>query len=321
MARGLGPQVTSVPSHLDGLEQLTKAPNASSSFLLPFSRLAASCPDASWRCRHLRAAFLPRLLLLGAQRGGHTALPELFPGRSQPPQGPGSGRHFHCIQLWFSSLMIVSRTHPDSTLIQPLEFSPHVLRWVPRSDAEQDRVEWVQAGSAVWLVVVLSPAPSPLKRTMLSYSPLLPLLTGWRCLSAVLFAVLTPTGQHQNPPFERQKPRKILSKQLLPVALPEYLSLGWPEPSRGKAVVLSCEQVPKPSACGATCSSSHPGSHLSIAPWGWPYPPCTRPGEDSPVTPALGGRAEQLLLVSLSPLPVEKGTLSAIHESSGERHC
>lgn len=64
----------------------------------------------------------------------------------------------------------------------------------------------------------------------------------------MLFSVLTPTGQHQNPQFERQKPRKILSKQLLPVALPEYLSLGWPEPSRGKAVVLSCEQVPKPSA-------------------------------------------------------------------------
>lgn len=32
------------------------------------------------------------------------------------------------------------------------------------------------------------------------------------------------------------------------MALPGYLSLGWPEPSRGKAVELSCEQVPKPSA-------------------------------------------------------------------------
>lgn len=36
--------------------------------------------------------------------------------------------------------------------------------------------------------------------------------------------------------------------------------------------------------------------------------------------PVLGGRAEQLLLVSL-PLPVEKGTVSAVHASSGERHC
>lgn len=158
MARGLGPQVTSVPSHLDGLEQLTKAPNASSSFL-PFSRLTASCPDAYWWCRHLWAAFLPRLLLLGAQRGGHTALPELPIAREVlATPGLGSGRHFHCIQLGFSSLMIVSRAHPDNRLIQTLEIFPSILPKFEvgakgRCQAGQSGVG--QAVSAIWLVVVL----------------------------------------------------------------------------------------------------------------------------------------------------------------------
>lgn len=152
---------------------------------------------------------------------------------------------------------------------------------------------------------------------MLSYSSLLPLLTGWRCLSAMLFSVLAPTGQHQNP-LERQKPRKILSKQLLLVALPEYLSLGWPEPSRGRAVMLSCGQVPKPSALRShlqliTSWMSPQHGSLQVALPSLPAPhPAHGPGRAALSPPALGGRAEQLLLVSLSPLPAEKDTLSVI---------
>lgn len=170
------------------------------------------------------------------------------------------------------------------------------------------------------------PAPSALKRAMLSYLSLLPLLTGWRCLSAVLYSVLGPTGQLQNP-LERQKPRKIPSKQPLPMALPGYLSLVWPEPSRGKAVVLSCGQVPKPSALRShlqVVTSWMSPRHRSLR-MALPCLPAPHPahgwGRTALSQPALGGRAEQLLLVSLSPLPAQKDTLSAIHKSSGKRHC
>lgn len=47
LLRGRGPRVTSFPSHPEGPGWLTKARNASSSFLLPSSRPAASCPIAS----------------------------------------------------------------------------------------------------------------------------------------------------------------------------------------------------------------------------------------------------------------------------------
>lgn len=153
------------------------------------------------------------------------------------------------------------------------------------------------------------PAPSPLQRTVLSYLSLLPFLTGWRCLSAMLFSVLALTGQHL---IERQKPRKILSKQL-PVALPGYLSLSWPEP---QAVVLSCEQVPKyPAHCTVEPREAHHildvTSHCSLR-MALPSLPAPHPaqgwGRTALSQPALGGRAEQLLLVSLPPLPVEKGT-------------
>lgn len=78
------------------------------------------------------------------EEGALPCLSCLFPGRSRQLQGPGSGRHFHCIQLGFSSLMIISRAHPGSKLIQPLEFCTHVLskfRWVPRGNVRKDRVE------------------------------------------------------------------------------------------------------------------------------------------------------------------------------------
>lgn len=156
MARGLGPQVTSVPSHLDGLEQLTKAPNASSSFLFPFSWLTASCPDAYWWCQRLWAAFLLRLVLLGAQRGGHIELP--VPREVLTTPGLGSGRHFHCIQLGLSSLMIVSRAHPDNRLIQPLKFFPSILPKFEvgaKGQCQAGQSGVGQAVSVVWLVVVL----------------------------------------------------------------------------------------------------------------------------------------------------------------------
>lgn len=47
LLRGRGPRVTSFPSRPEGPGWLTKARNASSSFLLPSSRPAASCPIAS----------------------------------------------------------------------------------------------------------------------------------------------------------------------------------------------------------------------------------------------------------------------------------
>lgn len=269
----------------------------------------------------------PGFCCWGHREGGTLSCPNcLFPGTFQPLQGLRSGRLCHCIQLGFSSLMVVSRTHPDSMLIQPLEFSPYVL---PKFEvgAKGQWIERVGGGHVSCLAGCCAlPASSPLKRTMLSYSSLLPLLIGWRCLLAVLFSVLAPTGQHQNL-LERQKPRKILSKQLLPVALPGYLSLGWPEPSRGKAVVLSCGQVPKPSALWSHLqlitswmSPQHRSLRTALPSLPAPHPPHSR-GRTALSPPALGGRAEQLLLVSLSPLPAEKDTLSAVLKSSGERHC
>lgn len=134
------------------------------------------------------------------------------------------------------------------------------------------RTEWSGSGCVSHLAGCCAlPAPSPLKTTMLSYSSLLPLLAGWRCLSAMLFSVLAPTGQYPNLP-ERQKPRKILSKQL-PVALPGHLSLGWPGPSRGK-VVLGCEHVPKSWALLSHLELITSWMSPRIAPCGWPCPPC-----------------------------------------------
>lgn len=104
---------------------------------------------------------------------------------------------------------------------------------------------------------------------------------------------------------------------MLPAALPEYLSLGWPEPSAGKAAVRCREQVPelsalrsRPQIVTSWISPQHPspGTALSSPQPRSPVVPA-RLGEDGPVTPAPGGRAEQLLCVGLSPFPAEKGTL------------
>lgn len=271
-----------------------------------------SCPGLC-RWRHREKGTLPCLNCL-------------LPRGCPPLQELGSGRHFHCIQLGFSSLIIVSRTHADSMLIQSLEFSLYVLPKI-EVGAKGRWIERVGAGYVSCLAGCCAlPAPSPLKRTILSYLSHLPLVTGWRCLSAMLYSVLAPTGQHQNP-LERQKPRKIPSKQLLPVTLPGCLSLGWPEPSRGKAVVLSCGQVPKSSALWShlqLVTSWMSLQHCSLR-MALPSLPAPHPahgwGRTALSQPALGGRAEQLLLVSLSPLPAEKDMLSAIHKSSGERHC
>lgn len=67
--QGQGPRVTSFPSCLERPRQLTKARNASSSFLLPSSQPAASCPVASHHGQHVQAAFLPWLWLpLGGEK-------------------------------------------------------------------------------------------------------------------------------------------------------------------------------------------------------------------------------------------------------------
>lgn len=95
---------------------------------------------------------------------------------------------------------------------------------------------------------------------------------------------------------------------MLLAALPKYLSLGWPEPS---AVARCREQVPEPSvlwsrpqlvASWISLQHHSPGTAC-------PPAPHVRCGEDGPVMAAQGGRAEQLLPVSPSSLPVEKGTL------------
>lgn len=226
-----------------------------------------------------------------------------FPGRSWPLQGLGSGRHFHCIQLGFSSLMIISRAHPDSTLIQPLEFCPYVL---PKFEVgAKGQCQAGQSGVGAGCVSCLAgccalPAPSPLKRTMLSYLSLLPLLTGWRCLSAMLFSVLAPTGQDQNCLKDKSQDKSCLNS-----------CCQWPCQDtfplvRARLLCSAVSRFPKHQHCRVTCSSSHPGSHFSITPCGWPCPPCQphiphRAGGDLALSqPVLGGRAEQLLLVSQS---------------------
>lgn len=76
--------------------------------------------------------------------------------------------------------------------------------------------------------------------------------------------------------------------------------------------------LPSCRCCRAAHSSSHPESRPGITPLGHPHPPHpvplphgphAQPEEDGPVTPVPGGRAEQLLLLSQSSLPAEKGTL------------
>ncbi|KAM9614596.1 uncharacterized protein ACIBXB_021527 [Morphnus guianensis] len=125
-------------------------------------------------------------------------------------------------------------------------------------------------------------------------------------------------GQRQNPPLEGQKPSKIQAKQMLPAALPEYLSLGWPEPSTGKAVVRCCERVPKPSVL-----RSHP---QLVASWISPqhHSPGTALSSPQPRAPAVPTHGQERMAPSrqrreeglnnccfagLSPLLAEKGTL------------
>lgn len=112
---------------------------------------------------------------------------------------------------------------------------------VPKGDVRQDRAaQGAAAGCCA------SPDPSPPKKMMVSYLLLLPLPAGWRCLPATLFSVLAPAeGVSQKPLLEGQKLSEIQAKQMLPAALPEYLPLGWPEPSTGKAAAWCCEQVPE----------------------------------------------------------------------------
>ena len=229
----------------------------------------------------------------------------LSQGRSLLLQGLGAGRCFHCIQSGFGSSMVVSgrggtrQAVPVAPLpcilaarsSSPWDFAPifcQNLRWVPRGDVEQDRA----AQGAGWFSCLAgccaSPAPSSPKKMMLSYPPLLPLPAGWRCLSTTLFPVLAPAeGQHQNPPLEGQKPSEIQAKQMLPAALPEYLTLRWPKPSTGKAAVRCCEQVPKlsvlwsrPQLVASWILPQHrsPGMALSSPPAPLPCSPCVQPG-------------------------------------------
>lgn len=195
-------------------------------------------------------------------------------------------------------------------------------RFLPKFEVDaKGRTEQrvAQAGFSCLAGGCASPAPSPPKKMMLSYPPLLPLPAGWRCLSTTLFSVLAPAeGQRQNPPLEGQKPSKIQAKQILPAALPEYLSLGWPEPSTGKAVVRCCERVPEPSAL-----RSHP---QLVASWISPqhHSPGTALSSPQPCAPAVPTHGRERMAPSrqrreeglnnccfagLSPLLAEKGTL------------
>lgn len=170
----------------------------------------------------------------------------------------------HCIQSGFGSVKVVLGAwggcilstlllHPGSMLIKLLGFSPRFyqnLRWVPQGDARQKQCG-VQAGLAVQLVAALSCLVSSKENDALV--PAAPSTSTW---VEVPFnhALLCPgpcTGTA--PETLGQKPSKIQAKQMLPAALPKYLSLGWPEPRAGKAVVWCCEPVPEPSVL-----QSHP---------------------------------------------------------------
>lgn len=96
----------------------------------------------------------------------------LLPGRCRPLQGLDSGRHFHCIQLGFSSLVIVSRTHPDSMLIQALEFSPYVL---PKIEVGA-KGQWIERGGGGcqqfgWLLCFASPICSEESNALILVTP------------------------------------------------------------------------------------------------------------------------------------------------------
>lgn len=117
----------------------------------------------------------------------------------------------------------------------------------------------VQAGLAVQLVAVLSCPISSKENDALVRAA--PSTSTWVELPFNHDLLCPGPCTETTPETLGQKPSKIQAKQMLPAALPKYLSLRWP--ALEGSVVWCCELVPEPSVL-----QSHPQIVTSwISPW------------------------------------------------------